>query len=338
MRDKCMIVAEMSANHNGKKETAIETVRAAKRAGADAVKLQTYRADTITLRCDKPDFIINEGSIWDGQYFYDLYEQAYTPWEWHEELFHVAKEEGLICFSSPFDKTAVDMLEALDCPVYKIASFEITDIPLIEYAASKHKPMVLATGIATEEDIQLAVEACRRMGNNDITVLKCTSSYPAPVEEANLCMIRDLAERFQVKSGLSDHTLGSVSPIVAVTQGASMIEKHFILNRSIGGPDCSFSMEEKDFAQMVKDVRMAELSLGKTTYELTEKMRGSRSASRSLYVAEDMKAGEVITERNVRSVRPGFGLHPKYLKDILGKHVNRDLEKGTRFALEYVNG
>ena len=325
MRDKCMIVAEMSANHNGKKETAIETVRAAKRAGADAVKLQTYRADTITLRCDKPDFIINEGSIWDGQYFYDLYEQAYTPWEWHEELFHVAKEEGLICFSSPFDKTAVDMLEALDCPVYKIASFEITDIPLIEYAASKHKPMVLATGIATEEDIQLAVEACRRMGNNDITVLKCTSSYPAPVEEANLCMIRDLAERFQVKSGLSDHTLGSVSPIVAVTQGASMIEKHFILNRSIGGPDCSFSMEEKDFAQMVKDVRMAELSLGKTTYELTEKMRGSRSASRSLYVAEDMKAGEVITERNVRSVRPGFGLHPKYLKDILGKNVNRDL-------------
>ena len=294
MRDKCMIVAEMSANHNGKKETAIETVRAAKRAGADAVKLQTYRADTITLRCDKPDFIINEGSIWDGQYFYDLYEQAYTPWEWHEELFHVAKEEGLICFSSPFDKTAVDMLEALDCPVYKIASFEITDIPLIEYAASKHKPMVLATGIATEEDIQLAVEACRRMGNNDITVLKCTSSYPAPVEEANLCMIRDLAERFQVKSGLSDHTLGSVSPIVAVTQGASMIEKHFILNRSIGGPDCSFSMEEKDFAQMVKDVRMA--------------------------------------------VRPGFGLHPKYLKDILGKNVNRDLEKGTRFALEYVNG
>lgn len=336
MKEKCMIVAEMSANHNGKKEIAIETIRAAKRAGADAVKLQTYRADTITLRCDKPDFIINEGSIWDGQYFYDLYEQAYTPWEWHEELFHVAKEEGLICFSSPFDKTAIDMLEALDCPIYKIASFEITDIPLIEYAASKHKPMVLATGIAAEEDIQLAVEACRRMGNNDITVLKCTSSYPAPVEEANLCMIRDLAERFHVKSGLSDHTLGSVSPIVAVTQGASMIEKHFILNRSIGGPDCSFSMEEKDFAQMVKDVHMAELSLGKVTYELTEKMRGSRSASRSLYVAEDMKAGEIITEKNVRSVRPGFGLHPKFLKQLLGKRINRDLEKGTRFSLDFV--
>lgn len=337
MKDKCMIVAEMSANHNGKKEIAIETIRAAKRAGADAVKLQTYRADTITLRCDNPDFIIYEGSIWDGQYFYDLYEQAYTPWEWHEELFHVAGEEGLICFSSPFDKTAIDLLESLNCPIYKIASFEITDIPLIEYAASKHKPIVLATGIATEEDIQLAVEACRRMDNNDITVLKCTSSYPAPVEEANLCMIRDLAERFQVKSGLSDHTIGSVSPIVAVTQGASMIEKHFILDRSIGGPDCSFSMEEKDFAQMVKDVRMAELSLGQVTYDLTEKMKSSRSASRSLYVAEDMKAGDVITEQNIRSVRPGFGLHPRYLKYILGKRINRDLEKGTRFALEFVN-
>ena len=336
MKEKCIIVAEMSANHNGKKEIAIETIKAAKRAGADAIKLQTYRADTITLRCDNPDFIINEGSIWDGQYFYDLYEQAYTPWEWHEELFRVAKEEGLVCFSSPFDKTAVDLLESLNCPIYKIASFEITDIPLIEYAASKHKPIVLATGIATEEDIRLAVGTCRRVGNNDITILKCTSSYPAPIEEANLCMIKDLAERFQVKSGLSDHTIGSVSPIVAVAQGASMIEKHFILDRSIGGPDCSFSMEEKDFAQMVKDVRMAELSLGKVTYELTEKMKGSRSASRSLYVAEDMKAGEVITEKNIRSVRPGFGLHPKYLKQVIGKKVNADLEKGTRFSLDFV--
>lgn len=332
-----MIVAEMSANHNGKKEIAIETIRAAKRAGADAIKLQTYRADTITLRCDNPDFIINEGSIWDGQYFYDLYEHAYTPWEWHEELFHVAKEEGLICFSSPFDKTAVDLLESLDCPIYKIASFEITDIPLIEYVASKHKPIVLATGIATEEDIQLAVNACREMGNNDITVLKCTSSYPAPIEEANLCMIRDLAERFLVKSGLSDHTLGNIAPIVAVAQGASMIEKHFILDRSIGGPDCSFSMEEKDFSKMVKDLRMAELSLGKVTYELTEKMKGSRSASRSLYVAEDMKSGDLITEKNVRSVRPGFGLHPKYLKQLLGKKVNQDIERGTPFSLDFIN-
>lgn len=336
MTNKCMIVAEMSANHNGKKEIAIETIKAAKRAGADAIKLQTYRADTITLRCDSSDFIINEGSIWDGQYFYDLYEQAYTPWEWHEELFHVAKEEGLLCFSSPFDKTAVDLLESLDCPIYKIASFEITDIPLIEYVASKHKPIVLATGIATEEDVQLAVDACRGTGNNDITVLKCTSSYPTPIDEANLCMIHDLAKRFQVKSGLSDHTLGNIAPIVAVTQGASIIEKHFILDRSIGGPDCSFSMEEKDFAQMVKDVRMAELSLGKIIYELTEKMKRSRSASRSLYVAEDMKYGDLITENNVRSVRPGFGLHPKHLKLLLGKRVNRDLKKGERMSLDFV--
>ena len=337
MRDKCMIVAEMSANHNGKKETAIETVRAAKRAGADAVKLQTYRADTITLRCDKPDFIINEGSIWDGQYFYDLYEQAYTPWEWHEELFHVAKEEGLICFSSPFDKTAVDMLEALDCPVYKIASFEITDIPLIEYAASKHKPMVLATGIATEEDIQLAVEACRRMGNNDITVLKCTSSYPAPIEEANLCMIADLANRFKVKVGLSDHTLGSIAGITAVSLGACMIEKHFILDRSIGGPDAFFSMNELEFSQMVKDIRTVESAIGQVNYEPTDKMKAGRAFSRSLYVAENMKKGEVITEINVRSVRPGYGLHPKYLPEILGKKVNRDIEKGTRFTLDYID-
>ena len=331
-----MLVAEMSANHNGQKKLAIETIKAAKRAGADAIKLQTYRADTITLRCDNSDFIINEGSIWDGRYFYDLYEEAYTPWEWHKELFHVAKEEGLICFSSPFDKTAVDLLESLDCPIYKIASFEITDIPLIEYVASKHKPIVLATGIATEEDIQLAVDACREMGNNDITVLKCTSSYPAPIEEANLCMIRDLAERFQVKSGLSDHTFGNIAPVVAVTQGASMIEKHFILDRSIGGPDCSFSMEETDFSKMVKDVRMAELSLGEITYELTEKMKGSRSASRSLYVVEDMKSGDFITENNVRSVRPGFGLHPKYLKQLLGKRVKQNLKKGTRMDWKYI--
>ena len=227
---KVFIVAEMSANHNGRLETAIETIKAAKRAGADAIKLQTYTADTLTLRCDKPDFIVNEGSIWDGQYFYDLYQQAYTPWEWHEELFRVAKEEGLVCFSTPFDKTSVDFLETLGNPIIKIASFEITDIPLIEYAASKGKPMVLSTGIAEIEDIELALDACRRMGNNDITLLKCTSSYPAPIEEANLCMIQDIAKRFGVKTGLSDHTIGSIAPIVAITQGAVMIENHFIFS------------------------------------------------------------------------------------------------------------
>lgn len=326
----------MSANHNGSKQTAIETIKAAKRAGADAIKLQTYRADTITMKCDKPDFIINNHSIWDGQYYYDLYLKAYTPWEWHEELFHVAREEELVCFSSPFDKTAIDLLESLGCPIYKIASFEITDIPLIEYAASKGKPIVLATGIADEEDIQLAVDTCRSVGNNDITVLKCTSAYPAPIEEANLNMIPDIARRFGVKAGLSDHTIGSTAPIVATALGATMIEKHFIIDRSIGGPDCTFSMEEKDFAQMVKDVRIAASAIGSVTYERTAKMEEGRRGCRSLYVAEDMKAGDIITEQNVRSVRPGFGLHPKYLKSILGKPVNRDLERGERMKLEYV--
>lgn len=334
--NKAMIVAELSANHNGNKQIAIDTIRAAKRAGADAIKLQTYTADTITLDCSADDFKIKQGTIWDGKYLHGLYKEAYTPWEWHEELFHVAKEEGLVCFSSPFDKTAVDFLESLGNPIYKIASFEITDIPLIEYAASKMKPMVISTGIATEEDIRLAVETCRSVGNNDITLLKCTSSYPAPIEEANLCMIKDLAERYKVKSGLSDHTLGSVSAVVAVTQGATMIEKHFIIDRSIGGPDASFSMNEREFTQMVKDVRMVEMALGSVSYELTDKQKSGREFCRSLYVSEDMKSGDIITERNVRSVRPGFGLHPKYLKDILGKKVNRDLEKGTRFAMDFV--
>ena len=332
---KCIIVAEMSANHHGDKQLAIETVRAAKRAGADAIKMQTYTADTITLDCDKPDFIINEGSIWDGRTFYELYQKAYTPWEWHEELFKVAKEEGLMCFSSPFDKTAVDLLESLNAPMYKIASFEITDIPLIEYAASKMKPMIMATGIADIEDIQLAVDACRKVGNNDITLLKCTSAYPALVEEANVVMIRDLAERFGVKAGLSDHTIGAMVPVLAVAKGGVMIEKHFILNKEVESKDASFSMDENEFRDMVQKVRLAEAAMGKVDYTLTEKMKGSRTACRSLYVAEDVKKGDVITEQNVRSVRPGFGLHPKFLPDILGKKFTKDCEKGDRFAWNY---
>lgn len=335
--NKICIIAEMSANHNGSLKTAIETIKSAKRAGADAIKLQTYTADTITLDSDKPEFMADPKSIWAGTRLYDLYRQAYTPWEWHEEIFRVAREEGLLCFSTPFDRSAVDLLESLDNPIYKIASFEITDIPLIAYAASKMKPMVMSTGIATEEDIQLAVDTCRAVGNDDITLLKCTSSYPAPIEEANLCMIKDLAERYNVKSGLSDHTIGSVSAIVAAALGATMIEKHFIIDRSIGGPDASFSMNEREFAQMVKDIRMAEAAIGSVSYELTDKMKSGRDFCRSLYVAEEMKAGEVITEKNVRSVRPGFGLHPKYMKDILGKKVNQDLDEGTRFSLEFVN-
>lgn len=333
---KTFIVAEMSANHGGNKSVAIETIKAAKRAGADAIKLQTYTADTITLDCDKPDFVINENSIWDGRKFYELYQKAYTPWEWHEELFKVAHDEGLVCFSSPFDKTAIDFLESLNAPMYKIASFEITDIPLIEYAASKMKPMIIATGIAEIEDIQLAVDACRRVGNNDITLLKCTSAYPAPVEETNVVMIRDLAERFGVKTGLSDHTIGAMVPVLAAANGAVMIEKHFILNKDIESEDATFSMDEAEFRDMVQKVRLAEAAMGKVDYTLTEKMKNSRTASRSLYVAEDMKAGDIITEQNVRSVRPGYGLAPRYLPEIIGKHVNRDLEKGDRMKLEYL--
>lgn len=328
--NRVLIVAEMSANHNGSLKIAIETIKSAKRAGADAIKLQTYTADTLTLNCNKPDFVINNGSIWDGRRYYDLYQEAYTPWEWHEELFRVAKEEGLICFSTPFDKTAVDFLENLGNPIIKIASFEITDIPLIEYAASKMKPMVMSTGIATENDIQLAVDTCLRVGNDDITLLKCTSSYPAPIEESNLLMIPDLAERYNVKSGLSDHTLGSISAIVATVLGATIIEKHFIIDRSIGGPDAAFSMEECDFKQMVIDIRNAEASLGKVDYTLTNKQKAGREFSRSLYIAKDVKAGDIVTEENVRSVRPGFGLHPKYLKEIIGRVFKRDLTVGDR--------
>lgn len=335
--NRVFIVAELSANHNGSKDVALKTIRAAKRAGADAVKFQTYTADTITLDCQNEDFKIKQGTLWDGRYLYDLYQEAYTPWEWHRELYDVAKAEGLICFSSPFDKSAVDFLESLGNPIYKIASFEITDVDLIAYAARKGKPMVISTGIATEEDIRLAVDTCRSADNNDITLLKCTSSYPAPIEEANLCMIADLANRFKVKVGLSDHTLGSIAGITAVSLGACMIEKHFILDRSIGGPDAFFSMNELEFSQMVKDIRTVESAIGQVNYEPTDKMKAGRAFSRSLYVAENMKKGEVITEINVRSVRPGYGLHPKYLPEILGKKVNRDIEKGTRFTLDYID-
>jgi len=330
------IIAELSANHNGSLKTALETIRAAKRAGADAIKLQTYTADTLTIECDKDDFIIKSGSIWDGKTYHELYQSAYTPWEWHQALFDCAKQEGLICFSSPFDKTAVDLLESLNAPAYKIASFEITDISLIEYTASKGKPIILSTGIAGLEDIELALDACRRMGNNQIGLLKCTSSYPAPVEEANMVMIPEFKRRFGVVPGLSDHTLGSTVPIVATTLGAKIIEKHFILDRSIGGPDASFSMDEKEFTAMVKAVREAEKAVGQVNYELTEKQLKGRDFSRSLYVVKDIKKGEVITEENVRSIRPGFGMHPKELSTILGRVVAKDVEKGTSLNTNFI--
>lgn len=329
------IIAELSANHNGSIETAIETIRAAKRAGADCIKLQTYTADTITIDSRKDDFLI-KGTIWDGKNLHDLYQEAYTPWEWHKQLFDVAEEEGLICFSSPFDKSSVDFLEELNTPAYKIASFEITDIPLIEYVASKGKPVIISTGIATEEDIQLALDACYRMGNRDVALLKCTSSYPAPIEEANMKMIQDFSERFGVIAGLSDHTMGSIVPAVATCFGGKIIEKHFILDRAIGGPDASFSMNEQEFSEMVKAVRDAEKAIGVVDYKLTEKQQKGKDFARSLYVVQDVKTGDVITEENVRSIRPGYGLHPKYLKDILGKTFSQDIEKGERMSLDYV--
>ena len=334
--NKCFIIAELSANHGGKLDIALETIRAAKRSGADAIKIQTYTADTITLDSKKDFFKINQGTHWDGMYLHDLYKEASLPWDWHAEIFRVAKEEGLVCFSSPFDHTAIDFLEELETPIYKIASFEITDIPLIEYAASKQKPMIISTGIAEISDIELAIETCRKVGNNDITILKCTSAYPADPSDANLLTIPDIKTRFGVKAGLSDHTMGIEGPIVATALGASVIEKHFILDKSIGGPDAHFSLDEKEFTEMVKAVRIAESMLGKIDYEMTEKKKKSRQFSRSLFVVKDVKADEVITKENVRSIRPGFGMLPKYFPEIIGKQFKIDIEKGNPLSLESI--
>lgn len=332
---KTFIIAELSANHGHNLDVALESVRAAKRAGADAIKIQTYTADTLTLDCDKPDFICGKG-LWEGETLYQLYQKAYTPWEWHEEIFRVAKEEGLVCFSTPFDKTAVDLLESLSNPIYKIASFEITDIPLIQYIAAKHKPVILSTGIATEEDILLALKTLRTGGCTDITLLKCTSAYPAPIEDANLLTIPDMKQRFDVKVGLSDHTEGSAVPMAAVALGAEVVEKHFIINRSIGGPDSAFSMEAADFKLMVENIRKVEAALGSVTYPTDPSKIKGREFCRSLYVAQNVKTGDLITENNVKSVRPGFGLHPKHLSDVMGKKFAKDCEKGERFSLEIV--
>lgn len=336
MRKSTYIIAELSANHGHKLENALASVRAAKAAGADAIKIQTYTADTITLDCDSADFQVKSGTLWDGTTLYQLYKQAYTPWEWHQAIFDEAKKIGIDCFSTPFDKTAVDFLEQLGNPIYKIASFEITDIPLIEYAASKHKPMIISTGIATPEDIQLALEACHRVGNFDVTLLHCVSAYPAPLENVNLRTMMDIADRYGVKVGLSDHTMGSDVVIAAVALGATMIEKHFILDRTIGGPDAAFSMQQDEFAAMVQSIRNVEKSLGSIQYKEDISQIPGREFSRSLYVAEDIKKGEVITENNVRSVRPGYGLHPKCLCEIVGRRVNRDLQKGMRMDMRYI--
>lgn len=332
-KDGTYIIAEMSANHNGSLQTALDTIKAAKDAGANAIKLQTYRADTITLDCKNDDFKITQGTLWDDKYLYELYEEAYTPWEWHKQLFDYARKMGIDIFSSPFDKSAVDFLETLNPSAYKIASFEITDYELVRYTASKMKPIIISTGIAKEEEIKDVINICNDVGNNDIVLLKCTSAYPAPLKDANLITIPDMAKRFGVVSGFSDHTFGSTAPIVAVTLGAKVIEKHFIITKSIGGADAEFSMEAKAFKEMVKNIRDTEKLLGKVDYSISEKK--SREHSRSIYVSKDIKKGEILSEENLKSVRPGYGMHPKHLNEVLGKKAQKDYKFGDRFEYPF---
>ena len=334
---RTLIIAELSANHNHKYEQAVCTIKAMKNAGADAVKMQTYTPDTLTIDCNNPHFRINSDTLWGGRTLYDLYKEAYTPWEWQPKLKKYAESLGLIWFSTPFDNSSVDFLEKMKVLMYKVASFEITDIPLIEYIASKGKPVIISTGIATLPEIREALRACRRKGNNNIALLKCTSAYPAPINEANLLTIPDMARKFRVITGLSDHTLGITLPIAAVALGARIIEKHFILDRKLGGPDAAFSLEPHEYEAMVKAIREVESGLGHITYNLSKKMLKSREFSRSLFAVKDICAGELFTEDNIRSIRPGFGLPPKYLKTIIGKKARRNIVRGTPLAWEYMS-
>lgn len=326
--EKVLIIAELSANHGNDIDIAKRTIDAIKDSGADFVKIQTYTPDTITLDVDNEYFRINQGTLWDNRTLYDLYSEAYMPWKWTKELYQYCKKIDLPIFSSPFDFTAIDLLEKLQTPAYKIASFEITDIPLIEYAASKMKPIIISTGIADEEDIRIALNACYGVGNFNVALLKTTSAYPAKIEDANLLTMADYKKRFNVEYGLSDHTMGSIVPILSVGMGARIIEKHFILDKSIGGPDAEFSMCPTEFKSMVKQVRLAEKALGVVDYSLTEKKIKNRKFARSLFIAEDIKAGEVFNDKNVRSVRPSDGLSPRFLKDVIGKRATKDLKKG----------
>lgn len=330
------IIAELSANHNQSLQVALDTVKAAADTGADAIKLQHYKPDTITIDCDNKYFQINQGTIWDGKTLFNLYQEAFMPWEWTEKIFQAAEDAGLVCFSSPFDFSAVDFLEEFSAPAYKIASFEITDIPLIEYVASKGKPVIISTGIATLSDIELAVQACRRKGNYEISLLKCTSSYPAPLETVNLNTIPNLKETFHTVVGLSDHTLGTSVPVASVALGGKIIEKHFILDKKLGGPDASFSLDPAEFSMMVNSVREVEKALGKVSYELSDKVIKSREHSRSLFIVKDVKKGESLSDENVRSIRPGFGMHTKYLNEIQGKTFRKDLVKGTPMSWDLI--
>ena len=322
------VIAEMSANHNGNIETAFKLIEAAKQAGADAVKLQTYRPDTITLNCDSEDFRIH-GGLWDGRTLYELYEEAHMPWEWHAPLFAHARKHGITIFSSPFDNTAVDLLEDLNAPAYKIASFEAVDHALIKYVASTGKPMIISTGMADAQEIQEAIDAAREGGCKELAILHCVSGYPAPAEDYNLRTIPDMIQRFGLTVGLSDHTLDNTTAITSVAMGASIIEKHFTLNRSGGGPDDSFSLEPVELAALCRGARTAWAALGKVDYGRKSSEQGNVKFRRSLYFVKDMKAGDAITRDSVRSVRPGFGLPPKHFDAVLGKRINRDVSAAT---------
>lgn len=334
--EPCYVIAEMSGNHNGSLQRALQIVEAAAEAGADAIKLQTYTADTITLNCDNEYFQTQKGSPWEGRKLHDLYKEAYTPWEWHEALMKRAEELGITCFSTPFDFTAVDFLEEIHVPAYKIASYEIRDIPLIQRVARTGKPVIMSTGIATLGDIYEAVEACRREGNDQITLLKCTSAYPSPFGEMNLRVIPNMEQTFGCVCGLSDHTLGTEVALASVAMGAGIVEKHMTLRRTDGGVDAAFSMESEEFAGMIRQIRNIEAAMGRATYDLTEKQMAGRAFGRSLFIAEDIRAGEVFTEKNIRSVRPAAGLAPKYYTDILGRKAASDLKKGEPLLWEMV--
>lgn len=329
------IIAEMSANHNGDIKNAFKIISEAKRAGADALKIQTYRPDTITLNSDKPDFMINDG-LWKGHTLYELYEWAHTPWEWHKPLFEHARKEGITLFSSPFDNTAVDLLEDLNSPAYKIASFEAVDIALIEYVASTGKPMIISTGMADAEEIEEAIDAARGAGCKELAILHCVSGYPAPAEDYNLKTLVDMQKRYGVLMGLSDHTLDNTTAIVSAALGASIIEKHFTLDRNGGGPDDSFSLEPFELAALCKDTKTARKSLGQVDYGRKSSEQSNVKFRRSLYFVKGMKAGDVITEDCIRSVRPGYGIAPKNLQDLIGKRVNADIGINSPVSFELI--
>lgn len=335
--DKVYIVAEISANHNQNLEKAKELIREAKNAGADAVKIQTFTADTVTLNIQNDYFRIKGGTLWDNQYLYNLYEKAYLPWEWHSELFQLARELEIDIFSTPTDETSVDLLESLNCPIYKIASFEITDIPLIEYVASKQKPMIISTGIATLADIELAVNTCKKMNNHQIILLKCTSEYPAKPEHMNLATLSNLGQTFGVTIGLSDHTKGYLAPVIATTLGAKVIEKHFILEASDDSLDKEFSLTKSEFAEMVQAIRLSEKMLGKIDYHVEETSKESRQFARSIFVSQTIKKGEIFGEHNIKVVRPSNGLHPKFYTAILGKIAQCDIQAGEPLSWNMIH-